>query len=245
MTIPWLRLSIVGLVFMLAAPVLAGFQEGGDAYERGDYETAFKEWLPLTRKGDSAAQYNIGFLYHFNCHKIFSSDEFDCYAKVHKEEALRYEPEVRRHEEEALRWYFLAAENGDSDAQNLIGKAYELGRYGLPVRREEAVRWYKLAFEGYLSLAEKGKAKAQHAIGDMYRKGTGVPQDFAKAIHWYTLAADQGHAWAQYELGRLYFSVKGVKQDFVQAYKWLNLAAGDQGSRDRAKRIAQGRGVYL
>ena len=58
------------------------------------------------------------------------------------------------------------------------------------------------------------------------RKGNGRPQDFAKAIHWYTLAADQGYAWAQYQLGRLYFSVKGVKQDFVQAYMWLNLAAG-------------------
>jgi len=191
---------------------LADLQEGQDAYKRGDYDTAFKELLPFAREGNSTAQRNIGILYEYYCHKIFSSDEFDCYAKVHKEEALR--------------WYFLAAENGDSAAQNLIGKAYELGRYGLSTRSEEAVRWYKLAFEGYLSLAEKGKAEAQYLLGDMCRKGNGRPQDFAKAIHWYTLAAGQGYAWAQYQLGRLYFSVKGVKQDFVQAYKWLNLAAG-------------------
>ena len=41
MTKPWLNLSIVvGLVFMLAPPVLADFQAGLDAYNRGDYETA-------------------------------------------------------------------------------------------------------------------------------------------------------------------------------------------------------------
>ncbi len=34
---PWLVLSFVfGLALMLAPPILAGFQEGLDAYERGD-----------------------------------------------------------------------------------------------------------------------------------------------------------------------------------------------------------------
>jgi len=39
------------LALMLATPVLAGFQEGVDAYERGDYETAFKQFLPLAEQG--------------------------------------------------------------------------------------------------------------------------------------------------------------------------------------------------
>ncbi len=55
MTKPWLSLSIVvGLVFMLATPVLAGFQEGVDAYERGDYDTALKEFRPLAERQGSS-----------------------------------------------------------------------------------------------------------------------------------------------------------------------------------------------
>jgi len=57
----WLVLSIlVGLVFMLATPVLAGFQEGVDAYERGDYETALKKFLPLAEQGHAGAQNHLG-----------------------------------------------------------------------------------------------------------------------------------------------------------------------------------------
>ncbi len=64
MTIPWLRLSIfVGLVSMLATPVLAGFQAGLDAYKRGDYATALKEWRPSAVQGDASAQYNLGWMY--------------------------------------------------------------------------------------------------------------------------------------------------------------------------------------
>ncbi len=64
MTKTWLSLSIVvGLVCMLAAPVLAGFQEGLDAYNRGDYDTALKEMRPLAEQGVAAAQHNLGVMY--------------------------------------------------------------------------------------------------------------------------------------------------------------------------------------
>ncbi len=35
---------------------MSSFQEGLDAYERGDYETALKEWRPLAEQGDPLAQ---------------------------------------------------------------------------------------------------------------------------------------------------------------------------------------------
>ncbi len=37
--------------------------------------------------------------------------------------------------------------------------------------------------------AEKGDAAAQHALGTMYAKGQGVPQDFVQAHMWLNLAA--------------------------------------------------------
>ena len=54
-----------------------------------------------------------------------------------------------------------------------------------------------------LPLAEQGDAEAQIMMGQIYRKGEGVPQDYEKAVNWYTLAAEQGHAYAQGVLGEI------------------------------------------
>ncbi len=59
-----LHLSIlVGFVFMLATPTWADFQAGRDAYKRGDYDTALKEWRPLAEQGDAQAQFQLGVKY--------------------------------------------------------------------------------------------------------------------------------------------------------------------------------------
>ena len=48
----------------IAAPTWADFQAGRDAYKRGDYDTALKEWRPLAEQGDAVAQNNLGGMYH-------------------------------------------------------------------------------------------------------------------------------------------------------------------------------------
>ncbi len=42
---------------------MSSFQEGLDAYERGDYETALKEFRPLAVQGDPLAQSYLGGMY--------------------------------------------------------------------------------------------------------------------------------------------------------------------------------------
>ena len=39
------------------------FQKGVEAYDKGDYETALKEWRPLAEQGNAKAQYNLGLMY--------------------------------------------------------------------------------------------------------------------------------------------------------------------------------------
>ena len=41
-------------------------------------------------------------------------------------------------------------------------------------------------------------ARAQLYVGNMYRKGRGVPQNGAEALTWYRRAADQGLHEAQF-----------------------------------------------
>ena len=83
-------------------------------------------------------------------------------------------------------------------------------------------------------LAAQGDAEAQYILGARYDEGRGVPQDYAKAMEWYTKAAAQGFAVAQYNLGLMYAKGNGVPQDYVQAHKWADLAAS-KGHKEAVK----------
>jgi len=89
---------------------------------------------------------------------------------------------------------------------------------------------YATAARLYRSLAEQGKASAQHSLAKMYENGEGLPRSSAEAFRWYRLAAEQGHAGAQYYLGGMYATGAGVPRDYVQAYVWFSLSlTGGQG----------------
>ena len=40
------------------------FTDGADAFEKGDFQTAYRLWLPLAEQGDAKAQYNLGRMYY-------------------------------------------------------------------------------------------------------------------------------------------------------------------------------------
>ena len=51
---------VVTLVLGVSQSAEGGYQEGLDAYKRGDYATALKEWRPLAEQGNADTQYNLG-----------------------------------------------------------------------------------------------------------------------------------------------------------------------------------------
>ncbi len=53
------------VVVLVAAPAWADFEAGMEAYDRGDYATALKEWRPLAEQGDANAQFNLGSMYEY------------------------------------------------------------------------------------------------------------------------------------------------------------------------------------
>jgi TPR repeat protein len=85
----------------------------------------------------------------------------------------------------AVKWYTLAAEQGDAFAQNNLGLMYDNGR-GVPQDYALAVKWYTLA-------AEQGHAIAQKNLGVMYYNGEGVLQDYVYAHMWWNIAAANGN----------------------------------------------------
>jgi TPR repeat protein len=84
---------------------------------------------------------------------------------------------------------------------------------------------YKLAVARLKPLAERGGARAQWYLGDMYAGGRGVKQDYREAIRWYLMAAEQGDADGQSHLGFLYENGIGVARDEKLAAQWYAKAA--------------------
>ena len=95
------------------------FQDGKDAYDRKDYKTAHRLWLPLAELGVAKAQHSLGFMYFVG---LGIPQDF----------------------KEAVKWFRLAAEQGDADAQYNLGSMYDQG-LGVPQDYKEAVRLYRLS----------------------------------------------------------------------------------------------------
>ena len=121
----------------------------------------------------------------------------------------------------AVRHFTLAAEQGNAEAQFILGFCYYNGE-GVKQDNAEAAEWWHKA-------AEQGNAHAQHNLGVCYERGMGVEQDLAEAVEWYRKAAEQGFAKAQFNLGFCYEHGRGVEQDHAEAVKWIRKAA-EQGS---------------
>ena len=124
---------------------------------------------------------------------------------------------VPARETEAARFARLAAEQGDAEAQYVVGIMHEVG-YQVGGSGTEAARWYRLA-------AEQGHVGAQASLGHMYYRGWGVSENGPESVRWNRLAAERGHAGAQNRLGLLYSEGKGVAEDDTEAARWFRRAA--------------------
>jgi uncharacterized protein len=121
--------ALVLSIVCLAAPVWADFKAGVDAYHRGDYATALREWQPLAEQGQALAQYNLGLLYANG-------------QGVSKDDA------------QAQQWYEKAAAQGHADAQVNLGILYDYGR-GVAQDYKKAVYWYRLSAKQGNELAQR------------------------------------------------------------------------------------------
>jgi len=95
------------------------------------------------------------------------------------------QPRVTKDEDEAVKGYRKAADQGDAEAQNNLGVCYATGQ-GVAKDAAEAVKWYRKA-------ADQGLAAAQYNLGVCYENGQGVPKDESEAVKWYRMASDQGN----------------------------------------------------
>lgn len=116
--------AFTAFILMAGAEARAGLQEGIDAYEKGNYPAALKEFKVLAAKGNAEAQSALGFMYATG-------------------------RGVRKDYRKTAKWYRKAAEQGHAGAQSNLGVMYANGQ-GVPRDDKEAVSWYRKAAEqGY------------------------------------------------------------------------------------------------
>ena len=84
---------------------------------------------------------------------------------------------------------------------------------------------YKNALFYYSAAATTGDLDAFFALGEIHRKGLGVPKSVTKALPYYKYAASKGYAPAQYMLGIIFANGDGVTRDVGKAYAWISFAA--------------------
>ncbi len=117
----------------------AGDEDAFDAYYRKDYKAAFRGLSSLAEQGNAKAQGNLGAMYANG-------------------------QGVAKDEDQVVKWYHKAAEQG-----------------------------HARAFQGVRFLAEQGNVSAQFNLADMYSNGRGIAKDDQQAVMWYRKAAEQGN----------------------------------------------------
>ena len=121
-------LALVLSIVCFVAPAWADFKAGMEAYNRGDFATALREWRPLAEQGDAGAQFSLGLSYE-------NGDG------VPRDYAI------------ARQWYEKSAAQGDAKAQLYLGLQSAFGQGG-PVDLVQAYMWYSLAAgNGHLGAA--------------------------------------------------------------------------------------------
>ena len=113
--------GIVFIIYILVGCTSTHYQNGREAFDRGDYDTAVKVFRSLAEKNDPRGQYALAIMYDMG-------------------------EGVPQNSEEALKFYRLAAEKGHADAQNNLGVMYDQGE-GVSADYKEAMKWYLLAAE--------------------------------------------------------------------------------------------------
>ncbi len=225
------------------------FEDGYEAYERGDFYQARIIWEAVGNQGDARALYNLGTLYAegrgVNISLSNAEDYWNRAADAGNVRAMHNlalahitsasaldQDEAATEYAEALRWLEQAAADGFANSQYTLGKMYQ---YGLEVPQS-----FARAVEYYHAAADQGFANAQYNLGKAYRDGMGVERDEEQAIFYFTQAAENGHARAQNRLATRYARGDGVPQDDVTALYWATLAA-----RQGDERAAENRAALL
>lgn len=179
-------LSILGM-----AAIVCGMPSEASAQQTLEQATdSIKNVLALAKKGDAAAQNEVGGWYYRGRH-------------------------VNQNYEEALQWWAKSAKQGNIQAIGNMGLCYQTG-HGIAADSLKATQLYqrsiekgnKALFTQNEELAKKGSVFSNMLIASCYQNGIGVAKDASKSIPYLTAAAEKNCLPAQKDLAMILLNGK-------------------------------------
>lgn len=157
-------IGALALCIFFVAPVVCdtppidreAIKKAFEAYERGDLESALAVYLPLAKQGRVPAQYLTGGIYR-----------------------------DQKNYTEALKWFSLAASNGQKGARFQIGKMYIYG-WGVPQNYTEAHKLFMAAVD------QEKCAYSMGFLGRMAYAGYVIPTSNITAHMWLNISSAHG-----------------------------------------------------
>jgi TPR repeat protein len=106
----------------------------------------------------------------------------DTYGQIYMANAYSKGKGVEINNQEAMKWFLLAAATGSVPAMEQIGYSYANGTMGNTRDYRKSVEWYTKA-------AESGSATAAWNLGYIYKNGYGVAKNQNEARRWFARSA--------------------------------------------------------
>lgn len=146
------------------------YEEGMKAYEKGDYQSALKEFQQAAREGNVNGQYSLGLMY---------------------QDGIGVEQDL----EQAQKYFAQAAKQGSKQAKTHLVEIHKQ-QYRQAMEAYEKGN-YKKALQLFKRLAEQGMVDAQYNLGLVYQDGLFGEVNKTLAKQYFEQAAQQGSEAAQ------------------------------------------------
>lgn len=199
-----------------------------DAFGKGDYAAAARDWNTAAKSGNGAAMYNLGVM---SLTGKGAPKDVNAAAKWFKASADAGHSGgmvnwalcrlngfgAAKDEADGFRWLQTAADKGSANAMGMLAEAYLRGR-GVGQDPRQGASWLQKAVD-----AGDGPSIAQ--LADLYDKGQGVGRDPRRSFTLYERAAVAGDTDAMVHLGYAYEDGEAVRKDEIQAATWYQRAA--------------------
>lgn len=220
-----------------------------DAFARGDYAAAARDWNTAAKAGNGAAMFNLGVMALTGkgspkdaaaAARWFkaSADAGHSGGMVNWALCRLNGFGTAKDEGDGVGWLQKAADRGSATAMGMLAEAYLRGR-GVGQDARQAAGWLQRAVD-----AGDGPSIAQ--LADLYERGQGVPRDPRRSFTLYERAAVAGDTDAMVHLGYAYEDGEAVRKDEIQAATWYQRAAeagNSEGMSSLAVMLENGSGL--
>lgn len=115
------------------------------------------------------------------------------------------------------KWWSLANEKNDAQAQCNVGTCYFTGN-GVKKDFNKALVWFQKS-------AGQNNLEGIVRVADCQFHGYGIKQDAKAAVETYLKAAEKGQSYAMFRLGQCFEKGNGIEQNLTSAYNWYRKAA--------------------